>query len=248
MLNLYLKGGDDMIVGQNIKYLRKDILGLSREKFAEKLGISAGEINNIERGVLARPELKEPLFRLICSEFNINYNWLMTSKEPIYLETQEDAIERFAQENGLTYHAKKVLAFYLSLDEEKQKAVDELFQDFINSYSNEEAATSESIEEETIVETETGMEIDTELQAELDAIAEFAQQEELKETKSSYSTSYNIANESHEEIPKDDDDDIQTFKIASRNGQNELRLSREQRKALIEAVENHKETDLSDLI
>ena len=129
-----------MGISDNVKHLRKNVLGLTREKFGERLGVSAGEINNIERGVLARPELKEPLFRLMCSEFNINYEWLMTGEGAMRPETREDATERFANEHGLTHYAKKVLYCYLSLDEGKREAVNIFLQGFVESCSEKEAA------------------------------------------------------------------------------------------------------------
>ena len=72
-----------MEIYERIKYLRKEKLHLSQEAFGKELGVSRSVINNIERNVLQRPEQKEPLYKLICKEFNISYLWLTEGIEPI---------------------------------------------------------------------------------------------------------------------------------------------------------------------
>lgn len=65
-----------MEIHERIRELRKNHLCLSQEQFGSRLGVSRSVINNIERNVLARPEQKEPLIRLICKEFGISELWL----------------------------------------------------------------------------------------------------------------------------------------------------------------------------
>ena len=62
-------------MNERIKQLRK-ILGLSREEFANRLGLkSRGKIENIELG---RTSPDEPFLDLICKTYNVNSNWLHT--------------------------------------------------------------------------------------------------------------------------------------------------------------------------
>jgi len=131
-----------MDIGGNVLHLRKTILKLSREKFGERLGVSASEIKNIESGALARPELKEPLYNLMCREYGINYDWLMTGEGPMYPETKEDAIERFARENGYSIHITKFLKLYLSLEGDIKDAVDVYLNAMLNTYAEENAANN----------------------------------------------------------------------------------------------------------
>lgn len=51
---------------------------MTQSEFAEKLGIKRDVINNIENNRLKKPELQEPIYRLICKEFGINEDWLRT--------------------------------------------------------------------------------------------------------------------------------------------------------------------------
>ena len=47
-----------MDVSERIRKLRKEHLKMSQTEFGERLGVSRSVINNLERGVLARPEQK----------------------------------------------------------------------------------------------------------------------------------------------------------------------------------------------
>ena len=48
------------------------------ETFGKHLGVSRDVINNIELNRLARPEQKDPLYKLICKEFSVSEEWLRT--------------------------------------------------------------------------------------------------------------------------------------------------------------------------
>ena len=65
-----------MALNTRLKFLRKEVLNLSREEFGKRLGVNGGVIANIELNRLAKPEQKEPIIKLICKEFNVNYPWL----------------------------------------------------------------------------------------------------------------------------------------------------------------------------
>ena len=60
---------ENIQIYERIQILRKVILKMSRKDFAQRLGVSANTIVNMEMNRLARPEQKEPLIRLICLEF-----------------------------------------------------------------------------------------------------------------------------------------------------------------------------------
>lgn len=73
-----------MELHERIRYLRKNVLHLTQQEFGNRLGVSRDVIKNLELGILARPEQKDPLFRLITKEFNVDYIWLTTGKgDPI---------------------------------------------------------------------------------------------------------------------------------------------------------------------
>ena len=80
-----------MEIYERIKHLRKTVLGMSQEGFGSALGTNRNVINNIERNRLVNPEQKEPLYRLICKEFNVNYEWLMAGEGEMFVIAESDA-------------------------------------------------------------------------------------------------------------------------------------------------------------
>lgn len=124
---------------ERIRILRKQHLKLSQEQFGEKLGVSRTVIKNIELDNLARPEQKEPLLRLICETFHVNYSWLTAGKGEMFVTTKQSFLERLSTEYGLSFTAQKIIECYLHLDEEQRAVMD----DFIKS-------VAESIVESTV--------------------------------------------------------------------------------------------------
>ena len=96
---------------------------LSRDAFGERIGVSRDVIANIELNRLARPEQKEPLYKLICKEFHLNEKWLMTGKgEPFNEEADEDIYTRAAAEiNGKDPLARQAIIKYWQLTDEDKK-------------------------------------------------------------------------------------------------------------------------------
>lgn len=59
-------------MGERVKELRKT-LGLSGEKFGEKIGLKRNSLSQIETG---KNNLSEQNILAICREFNVNEEWL----------------------------------------------------------------------------------------------------------------------------------------------------------------------------
>lgn len=116
---------------------------LSQEKFGNKLGVSRDVINNIENNRLSRPEQKEPLYRLICQEFNINENWLRTGEGEMFqaLPPEDEVasaisgvLEDIGCENSIYTLVKELLLKYEKLDAKSKKVIDEYADDVIKGY------------------------------------------------------------------------------------------------------------------
>lgn len=75
-------------MNERIKELRKS-LGLTLEKFGERLGVSRAAMSNIENG---NRNVTEQMFKSICREFNVNEDWLRDGiGEPFDLPEDETA-------------------------------------------------------------------------------------------------------------------------------------------------------------
>lgn len=68
-----------------IKALRKE-LGLTQEKFADRLSMKRNTIANYEIG---RNEPIDAVISLICKEFNVNEEWLRTGKGEMFQQMTE---------------------------------------------------------------------------------------------------------------------------------------------------------------
>lgn len=112
---------------ERIKELRKNHLHLSQTEFGERLGVSRSVIKNIELNALARPEHKLSLLKLICSEFNVNEEWLLNGTEPMFSEPEAFALDDFAKSKGATALELEIIKTYFELDPEIRKAAMEHF-------------------------------------------------------------------------------------------------------------------------
>ena len=112
-----------MEVHERIKELRKDFLHLSQTEFGEKLGVSRSVINNIERNVLARPDQKLSLMKLICNTFNVNEDWLLNGTGDMFAQPTTFCLDDFAAERGATSLELELIKAYFELDPEIREAV-----------------------------------------------------------------------------------------------------------------------------
>ena len=79
-----------MIKGERVKEIRK-ALGLTLEKFGEKLGVGKTAISNIENG---NRNLTEQMTKSICREFSVDYIWLTTGQGEMFIDSDDDFIEK----------------------------------------------------------------------------------------------------------------------------------------------------------
>lgn len=133
MVYSFQKGVNALEIFERVRELRKNHLKLSQETFGARLGVSRSVIKNMELDVLARPEQKEPLYRLICKTFNVSYDWLTAGQGEMYTETKETFLEKLSSEYGLSFTAQKIIECYLNLDESQRGTVDEFIKSVAES-------------------------------------------------------------------------------------------------------------------
>lgn len=79
-----------MTQGERIREVRKT-LGLTLEKFGEKIGIKKNSVSQIENG---KNSVTEQVVKSICREFNVDYIWLTTGDGEMFIDTDDDFLER----------------------------------------------------------------------------------------------------------------------------------------------------------
>lgn len=73
-------------MNERIKELRKS-LGLTQEKFANRIGIKRNTLANYEIG---RNEPIDGIVFSICREFNVNEEWLRTGEGEMFIQRAEE--------------------------------------------------------------------------------------------------------------------------------------------------------------
>ena len=108
-----------MTQNERVKEVRK-ALGLTLEKFGERIGVTRGSMSNIENG---NRNLTEQMTKSICREFNVDYMWLTTGDGEMFIDTDDDFLERIDRIMAGEDDARKNLfKFMLELSDEDIEA------------------------------------------------------------------------------------------------------------------------------
>jgi transcriptional regulator with XRE-family HTH domain len=76
--------------GERIREIRKS-LSLTMEQFGEKIGVTKSTISNIENG---NRNATEHMIKSICREYGVDYIWLTTGEGEMFIDTDDDFMER----------------------------------------------------------------------------------------------------------------------------------------------------------
>lgn len=122
-----------MTENERVRELRKT-LGLTLEKFGERLGVKKNAISAIENG---RNSLTDQMTKSICREFSVDYMWLTTGEGEMFIDTDDDFIERIDRIMAGEDEARKNLfKFMLELSDEDIAALDRLMKKAIEFTQN----------------------------------------------------------------------------------------------------------------
>lgn len=118
-----------MTQGERVKEIRKS-LGLTLERFGEKLGVGKTAISKIEKG---ENNLTEQMTKSICREFGVDYMWLTTGEGEMFVENDDDFMERIdrimAGENETRKNIFKALLYASDEDIEALARIMNLYSD-----------------------------------------------------------------------------------------------------------------------
>lgn len=124
-----------MTQGERIREVR-NTLGLTLEKFGDRLGVTKVAISNIEKG---NRNLTEQMTKAICREFNVDYMWLATGDGEMFIDNDDDFIERIDRIMAGEDEARKNLfKFMLELSDDDIAALDRLMKKAIKFTQDKE--------------------------------------------------------------------------------------------------------------
>lgn len=122
-----------MTQGERIREVR-NALGLTLEKFGDRLGVTKVAISNLEKG---NRNLTEQMTKAICREFNVDYMWLTAGDGEMFIDTDDDFIERIDRIMAGEDEARKNLfKFMLELSDDDIAALDRLMKKAIEFTQN----------------------------------------------------------------------------------------------------------------
>ena len=75
-----------MTQGERIREVRKT-LGLTLEKFGEKIGMKKNSVSQLENG---KNSVTEQVIKLICREYNVDPTWLTTGEGEMFVESDNE--------------------------------------------------------------------------------------------------------------------------------------------------------------
>lgn len=113
-------------MNERLKKLRKT-LDLTQQEFADRLGISRGNIGSYEVGKSA---LSDAVISLICREFNVNEDWLRTGEGEMFIQmTRDEEIAAFVARALRTEEdsfKKRFIAMLSALDESDWESLEKI--------------------------------------------------------------------------------------------------------------------------
>lgn len=121
-----------MELHERIKFVRKHFK-LTQEEFGNKLGISRSMLVNIELNRLSKPEAKEPIIKLICREFNVDYIWLTTGEGEMFSDDDDtlELIDRIM--TGENEFHKNLFKTFARFDVDDLHALEKMIDKFIEA-------------------------------------------------------------------------------------------------------------------
>ena len=106
-------------MNERLKKLRKE-LDLTQQEFADRIGISRGNIATYET---RDGSPGSSVINLICREFNVSETWLRTGEGEMFLPSPNGVLDELVQKYGLSTRGKVIVEKFLDLNPDVQEAV-----------------------------------------------------------------------------------------------------------------------------
>jgi transcriptional regulator with XRE-family HTH domain len=104
-------------INERLKHLRKNVLRLTQSELGNTLGLGKAAVSKMESNTST---ITEQNIKLICKEFNVNYDWLVDGKGEIFIDTDRAAIELLADDYKLRPVEVSLIEEFVKLDEEER--------------------------------------------------------------------------------------------------------------------------------
>lgn len=116
-----------MTNGERVNEVRKS-LGLTLEKFGEKLGVTKTTISRIEKGV---NNLTDQMAISICREYNVNYDYLMYGEGEMFDNLPQTIVDELCVQYDLNDFDKALVEMYVSLPAGSRERIKEYMKQLV---------------------------------------------------------------------------------------------------------------------
>lgn len=116
-----------MTNGERVNEVRKS-LGLTLEKFGEKLGVTKTTISRIEKGV---NNLTDQMAISICREYNVNYDYLMYGEGEMFDDLPQTIVDELCAQYDLNDFDKALVETYVSLPAGSRERIKEYMKQLV---------------------------------------------------------------------------------------------------------------------
>lgn len=108
-----------MTQGERVKEIRKR-LGLTLERFGEKLGVQKGSISKIEHD---ERSLTDQMAKAICREYNVSYDFLIYGEGDPFDDLPQTMLDELCLQYELDDIDRQIIDLYISLPKELRDKV-----------------------------------------------------------------------------------------------------------------------------
>ena len=103
-----------MTQGERVREIRK-ALGLTLEKFGDKLGVKKNTLSALERGVNG---LTDQMAKAICREYNVSYDYLMHGDGEMFDSLPQTILDELCLQYDLDDLDRQIIDLYVSFPKE----------------------------------------------------------------------------------------------------------------------------------
>lgn len=116
-----------MTQGERVLEIRKS-LGLTMDKFGEKLGVQKSAISKIEKD---KVNLSDQMVKLICREYNVNYDWLMDGEGDMFSDLPQTVLDELCSQYELDDLDRFIVELYVGLPKDVRDGIKARAKDLI---------------------------------------------------------------------------------------------------------------------
>lgn len=123
-------------MNNRIRQIRKE-LGLTLEKFGERLGVTKVAISNIENG---NRNLTEQMIKSVCREFDVNEEWIRTGEGEMFEQlTEQQKLMKYTalllkdSESAVASAIQTLIVTYEQLDDTSKNVLEKIAMQYIEN-------------------------------------------------------------------------------------------------------------------